>query len=188
MPLFLQLNLNDLPEDIQGKYGSGLLQVFYCLNSNPHCESACQAFFPFMQGKLVRVIQPEGDVNSDRRQPADIHNAHTFPPKQIIGWERDEDYPGWEEALEHGISLSDEQWSQVAEQDFPRSGDKLAGWPYWIQGGEYPHCAICHERMQLVFQIDSHDHIPYMFGDLGCGHITQCPAHHEQVAFAWACH
>jgi hypothetical protein len=41
--------------------------------------------------------------------------------------------------------------------------------------------------MQFVFQIASEDNIPYMFGDVGTGHITQCPEHKNQLAFGWAC-
>ncbi|MDJ0556950.1 MAG: hypothetical protein QNJ68_21390 [Microcoleaceae cyanobacterium MO_207.B10] len=41
--------------------------------------------------------------------------------------------------------------------------------------------------MQLVFQVDSNDNLPFMFGDVGCGHITQCKDHKNIVAFAWAC-
>jgi hypothetical protein len=65
--------------------------------------------------------------------------------------------------------------------------DKLAGWPCWIQGVEYPNCPRCGRRMIHVFQLDSEDHVPFMFGDVGCGHITQCPDHNEVVAFGWAC-
>ena len=66
-------------------------------------------------------------------------------------------------------------------------GDKLAGWPAWVQGVEYPNCPRCGRRMAHVFQVDSEDHVPFMFGDAGCGHITQCPEHKEVVAFGWAC-
>jgi hypothetical protein len=41
--------------------------------------------------------------------------------------------------------------------------------------------------MHLLFQIDSEDNLPYMFGDAGCGHITQCPKHPHRLAFGWAC-
>jgi hypothetical protein len=41
--------------------------------------------------------------------------------------------------------------------------------------------------MGHVFQVDSEDHVPFMFGDAGCGHVTQCPDHKEVVAFGWAC-
>jgi uncharacterized protein YwqG len=67
-------------------------------------------------------------------------------------------------------------------------GDKLAGWPAWVQHTEYPACPRCGEQMILVFQADSEDNIPYMFGDVGCGHITQCPQRKDVMAFGWACH
>jgi hypothetical protein len=41
--------------------------------------------------------------------------------------------------------------------------------------------------MQMVFQINSEGNLPYMFGDSGRGHITQCPQHKDELAFAWAC-
>lgn len=65
--------------------------------------------------------------------------------------------------------------------------DKLGGWPAWVQGVEYPSCPRCGKRMVLVFQVDSEDNVPFMFGDIGCGHVTQCPKHKEVVAFGWAC-
>jgi uncharacterized protein YwqG len=89
---------------------------------------------------------------------------------------------------ELGINLSDDEFERLYELEIePKSGDKLAGWPLWIQGVEYPSCPICQAEMSLVFQIDSEDNVPYMFGDVGCGHITQCREHKEQLAFAWAC-
>jgi hypothetical protein len=39
----------------------------------------------------------------------------------------------------------------------------------------------------LVFQVVLEDNVPSMFGDVGCGHVTQCPEHMEVVAFGWAC-
>jgi uncharacterized protein YwqG len=68
-----------------------------------------------------------------------------------------------------------------------KNGDKLGGWPYWIQGAEYPDCPECGARMEVVFQLDSNNNLPFMFGDVGCGHITQCPRHKDVVTFAWAC-
>jgi uncharacterized protein YwqG len=65
--------------------------------------------------------------------------------------------------------------------------DKLGGWPYWVQGPEYPTCPSCGERMRIVLQLDSEHNVPFMFGDAGVGHVTQCPTHHDVVAFGWAC-
>lgn len=41
--------------------------------------------------------------------------------------------------------------------------------------------------MELLFQIASEENLPYTFGDVGVGHVTQCPAHRERLAFGWAC-
>jgi uncharacterized protein YwqG len=41
--------------------------------------------------------------------------------------------------------------------------------------------------MSLVFQIDSNDNLDYMFGDVGCSHVTQCKNHPHQLTIAWAC-
>jgi hypothetical protein len=68
-----------------------------------------------------------------------------------------------------------------------RKGDKLGGWPYWIQGAEYPNCPKCGSQMHLLMQLDPGDNLPYRFGDAGCGHLTQCKNHPETFAFGWAC-
>ncbi len=183
MPLFLQLNLATLPDALDNEFGGGLLQLFYCINSEPLCEAECEAFFPFSKSQLVRIVQPDDEGREIEHPLFD----RPFPPKQIVGWKEAEDYPNWEEGREHEIELSDEEWEWLAEKDLPSAADKLAGWPHWVQGIEYPHCPECQSPMRLVFQIDSNDHVPYMFGDLGCGHITQCPGHKHQVAFGWAC-
>lgn len=183
MPLFVQLNLDTLPSAAGGTFGSGLLQLFYCTNTDPHCESECAAFFPFTCGKLVRVIAAEDEGRAVERPK----NVRWIAPKRIVAWRENNDYPGWEEGQELGIDLSETQWEQLVSAGYPKAGDKLGGWPLWIQGIEYPRCPICQSRMWLVFQLDSNDHLPYQFGDAGCGHITQCPIHHAKAAFAWAC-
>src|SRR5205085_9692765 len=112
--------------------------------------------------------------------------ADWFPARTITGWKPVDDYPNWEEAEQLGLDLSDDEIEAI-EEYYPISGDKLGGWPDWVQGVEYPACPSCGETMRLVFQIDSEDNLPYMFGDAGCGHITQCKTHKEQLAFGWAC-
>jgi hypothetical protein len=48
-------------------------------------------------------------------------------------------------------------------------------------------CMKRDEVVKHVFQVDSEDNVPFMFGDVGCGHITRCPDHKQVVAFGWAC-
>lgn len=181
MQFFLQLNLDELPDPAQ--FGKGILQMFYCTSADPLCEVDCEAFYPFAESALLRIIQPNSNAN--KTEIPEIENR--FPAKLITGWKEVEDYPNTEELREQGVELSDEEDEEWIEQGFPRAGDKLAGWPHWVQGVEYPDCPKCGERMRLVFQIDSEDNLPYMFGDVGCGHITQCKTHKDQLAFGWAC-
>ena len=71
---------------------------------------------------------------------------------------------------------------------YPRGGDKLAGWPRWIQDIEYPNCPICDRIMnQLIFQLDSDDNLPFLWGDAGTGYLVQCREHKDKVAFFWQC-
>lgn len=183
LQLFLQLNLDDLPPPLAGKFGEGLIQLFYCTNQDPLCEVDCEAFFPFARSVVVRLIQKEGN-------PATVavpSIEDCFPAKVITGWNEDHDYPGRQEGALLGIEVEESDWEQFSEDDFPRIGDKLSGWPNWIQDVEYPSCPDCGNIMRLVFQIDSRDNLPFDFGDVGCGHITQCETHKERLAFGWAC-
>ena len=72
-------------------------------------------------------------------------------------------------------------------ESFPLEGEKLGGWPAWIQGIEYPSCPLCDTQMALVLQVDSEKHVAMMWGDMGIGHVTQCPNHPDVLTFAWAC-
>jgi uncharacterized protein YwqG len=63
LQLFVQLNLNELPDQIGGEFGEGLLQLFYCTNQEPLCEVECEAFLPFAKSVLIRIVQPEGETS-----------------------------------------------------------------------------------------------------------------------------
>ncbi|WP_299176531.1 hypothetical protein [uncultured Neptuniibacter sp.] len=72
------------------------------------------------------------------------------------------------------------------------SRDQAADYPNWeefeINGMELSDQKsdlLC--EMDLLFQIDSEDNLPYMFGDAGSAHITQCPNHPETLTIARAC-
>jgi uncharacterized protein YwqG len=202
MPLFLQLNLDDLPEELGHCFGEGWLQLFYCANYK--CE--CDNFEPFSKGKLVRIIRP-GHASAEINPPA---FPDPMPPRAITGWDRFDDHPDYEEQEDLGLSrryISDPESIMEMRVECPELNlvyegmqefvmdsldrcferDKLAGWPDWLQGMEYPDCPKCGARMRYVFQLDAEDHLPYSFGDSGRGHITQCPAHPHILAFGWAC-
>lgn len=212
MAMFLQLNLGELPEPYRDKFGAGLLQLFYCVRVEEHDFNETEDWAAFdHKTKLARVIPV--DAAGAVAAPRDV--SLKAKAQAIRGWEKIEEAPNTEEAEEYGLNtvydrtsprdvrtkfvceevgidtgwLSDADLHQVFEHDLaPAFGDKLGGWPGWVQGVEYPSCPECNARMQLVFQIDSEGHVPFMFGDMGCGHITQCPVHKNVVTFAWACH
>ena len=183
LQLFVQLNARDLPAEAQPLLDGGVLQLFYCAREEPNCESECEAFFPNARSTLLRLLAPGEVADAGTAAPPD----DAFPPRRIVSWTQSPDYPTWDELEELGIALTDEEEDAVGEQGFPRGGEKLLGWPLWVQSPEYPSCPECGRRMELVFQIDSEGNLPYMFGDVGTGHITQCPDHRDRLAFGWAC-
>ncbi|NEQ23342.1 MAG: DUF1963 domain-containing protein [Microcoleus sp. SIO2G3] len=189
MHLILQLNLNELPESLRGRFGNGLLQFFYCTNIELDCEIVCQGWEPFSKIKLVRIVQPD-HICVDKEIPK-IDNL--FAAKLIVGWEEQEDYPDCYQGTEdtnimHGIMLNNDESDFLHEQEMYVTESKLAGWPTWIQYHEYPNCPMCNQPMnQFVFQFDPEDNHPCTWGDWGKGYLLQCPEHKVQLAFVWQC-
>jgi uncharacterized protein YwqG len=203
LQLFLRLNLNDLPEELGQVFGTGLLQLFYC------CRDECQGmggWEPFGDDlSRVRVVHLEGTSLKSGIPDRDNY----FPAKRIMGWRQFTDLPKPSEhkdldlkydynfkdrtvkleCAEAGLSF-DEIRDDYLAHTIANSGlgDKLAGWPAWIQNVEYPDCPRCGQHMVHLFQVDSEGGVPFMFGDAGCGHITQCPEHKDAVALGWSCH
>lgn len=182
MPLLLQLNLAELPNEVGMKFGQGLLQLFYCTNEYPRCEAECNGWEPFSASQLVRLVQPSARMQVIRMPEFERDLAAGC----ITGWEETDDYPDHFECEENGISLDDGEIHMLADSYYPRPSHKLAGWPFWVQYIDYPQCRRCGRRMELVFQLDS-DCRRYTFGDAGIGHITKCREHKDEVAFGWAC-
>ncbi|QDU19051.1 DUF1963 domain-containing protein [Urbifossiella limnaea] len=198
---FLQLDLDDLPDELGRPFGTGLLQLFYC--TREECQGA-GGWAPFADDlSRVRVVHPGGGGPAT---PAP--EAPAFPAKRIVGWTRLDDLPGPQDHDDNGLTYTYDFKAGTLRFECPEvgldhtgpinacpaeqiataaPGDKLGGWPYWVQGAEYPACPRCARRMALVFQLDSEGHVPFMFGDAGCGHVTQCPEHKDVVAFGWAC-
>lgn len=178
MQFFLQLNLDQLPKSLNGKFGSGLLQFFYCTSyDEPLCEVDCEA---------VRIIQP--NITPSEMDIPEIEDL--FPAKLIVGWEQRDEYPDRQEIELDKYTLDNKAFDIVYKR--PRREDKLAGWPSWVQDPEYPNCPTCNREMnQFIFQIDSGDennNILFTWGDMGAAYLVQCPEHKEQVAFLWQCH
>lgn len=181
MQLFLQLNLEHIPE----RKDHGLIQLFYCTSKAPDCETDLKAFFPFSSAVVCRKTTVNGA--SAIIQPV---IDRVFQEKLISGWEAKNDYPHSEEYESLGLEIDDEilEILEARGFGFTIDKDKLFGWPFWVQGVEYPLDRGTDQQMELLFQLDSEDHLPYMFGDSGVGHLTRSPDIDEELAFAWACY
>jgi uncharacterized protein YwqG len=182
MQLFVQLNANDVPEEAGHLLSNGLLQLFYCTSSEPQCDVECAAFFAFSKAHLARVID-DGPAGAYTESPV----SDPFPARSIVGWTSVIDAPNWEESERMGIAFEDEEADKLADTNLPADGEKLGGWPAWIQGVEYPNCPQCDQPMEFLFQIDSEKNIPFLLGDAGIGHVTRCKSHPDVLTFGWAC-
>jgi hypothetical protein len=195
MPLLIQLDLESTP----GGIGRGLLQAFYCADAD--CEQTGDGWSPFSQMHRVRMVDKSGGALTP------TPNDH--PARAIVGWEPLQDLPSAQDHDELGLELQydfvqktvaircpsvgldappigidDLTAEQIADAE---TGDKLLGWPHWVQGAEYPSCPECKSRMRYLFQIDSEDHLPIMWGDVGIAHLSQCPNHPHVLTLGWAC-
>lgn len=204
-PFLLQLDSRQMPSGAP-QFGEGLLQFFYCLGCPKDFWG--RTMKPFGATQIIRIISFE---NSHVASCPD--QVEPYPRRIISGWDRRNDLPeageDGELEIEYGkrgrVSIGNEalgiqlnhEWpywhpdllESIDEQiGGPMTGDKLGGWPYWVQGPEWIECPICNVRMRFVFQIDSECNLPIPFGDVGCGHIFQCVQHQEKMAFGWACH
>ena len=183
MQLFLQLDMAEIPD----RKNSGLIQFFYCTNSELECDIEQEGWAPFSENSVCRKITVNGESATIEPTMEEV-----FPEKVITGWEAKDDYPSLEEYEELGIGLdvtSDNVvWDMLEKFELmPLAGDKLFGWPYWVQNVEYPSDRKTGTRMDLIFQIDSDFNLPFMFGDSGAGHLTQSPDDENELAFGWAC-
>jgi uncharacterized protein YwqG len=196
MRLLLQLDLDALP--VQGwTSGPPLLQFFYCSTDDGGCEtwrpySGTHCFRFMERGREVEKspVPPLPKVTISDWEPFD--DTPSTAEHELLGVEYDYDFDQNTVSVRCAnppLAVSDLSIDlEVAETiSTAAMGDKLFGFPHWVQGIEYPNCRRCGQQMSLLVQLDSADNLDYTFGDLGCGHITRCPVHLDELAFGWAC-
>lgn len=181
MALFLQINRPELPIDPK----PGILQLFYCIGDDKtHCESDLEAWEPFSKGSVVRLVEYSGTSLQE-----DVESDLVLSEKRILSWDEKADYPHLEESMGLGHEMDDDLYEYMETREgLATEGDKLYGWPYWVQGEEYPNDRETETQMELFFQLDSEVNLDFMFGDCGVGHVTISPDNEKEMAFAWACH
>ena len=206
--LFLQLDLDALPPDA-GDFGGGLLQFFYCVKCD---DGSVETWEPFSDAHLFRRLQTLQPL-----VVADVPDgSEMIVPREVRSWEQIVDHPHPEDAETLGVEIEfddetapasnriawhagdraavlpaddddDGQQGIYAVLGYAAVGDKLGGWPQWVQSPAWADCPECGTRMRLLMQLDSNDGLDYQFGDGGTGHVVQCPNHPDVLSFAWAC-
>jgi uncharacterized protein YwqG len=196
LQLFLQLDLSGLPMTLPGWPAQGFVQVFYCTTSKTYCDQCGDdAFSPFGQFLCARLLERTGGCKFTDTTPVD----NPLPVKSITGWRKMDDYPAPAEldALAPGLTTDEEAGYlfDVIEQSDAGSagespttirGDKLGGWPMWLQNPHNPTCPECASVMEYVVQISSNGNLDYMFGDCGIAHLHRCSKHPRVLGFSWA--
>jgi hypothetical protein len=183
MALFLQLDLSTLPEETWGMLGDGLLQMFYCV-SRDNCVITREGLSPFSPYQLLRRIDPRQGAPAAQPAPLD----RFLYARTIEYWKPIEDYPSTYELQELGFELDDATSDALFHRGLTaQQRDKLFGWPAWVQHVDYPKCRICGRALRLIFELESWQNLFYSFGDSGCGQITGCPDHPDELAFFWQC-
>lgn len=185
MSLFVQLDLSMLPPGMPYPHREGMAQLFYCTNADPLCEVDHEAWQPFGKSVVARWLTP--DELARPHEPA--QDPIGVPVAVVVGWEQGApELPGYEEDVPPPPDGPDGEPTEIDEALRPRAGDKVGGWPAWVQGPEYPACPLCKTQMVYLLQLESNGLCHHQFGDLGAGYLCQCPNHPEVMAFGWACH
>jgi ankyrin repeat protein len=166
LTFFAQVDLAVVPDAGQGVGADRLLQFFYCLK--------CEPSHAFDDGALVRLVDPAGRTVAAESP----EGVAVFPPRPVLDWIPLDDYPYREGPLSPAEATLAFELNQ--------QGDKVGGWPNWVQDPDYPQCPQGdHQMRRLALQIDSHSGVPHMWGDNGVGLILQCHEHPRQLAFCW---
>lgn len=201
--LLLQLNLDNLPKELGENFGSGLLQFFFCTRDDCLPSGFGSECSPTA---LLRIVQPVEKKLGTTVPRFNDDNPRAFSAKTIRGWRKQDDRPTNKEYEESAVNVTNwfdrgiDQWLQVthaplaikgdvAYDDFKQlhdcyEGDKLAGWPCWVQGRAYPRCSICDQPMRThLFTITFGNNLSYSPGDGDKCYIFQCSNHKNVLAF-----
>ncbi|MGC4120698.1 MAG: DUF1963 domain-containing protein [Myxococcales bacterium] len=173
----VQLAAAQLPGEL-GPLGEGLLQLFLCLGE---CQSL-GGWEPFAPSTLARLIPAR------LGQVGEAAAGGCYPARGVERWEPRADYPRYEDLSKLvGMETAFEALETMRERGYvSQPGEKLGGWPHWIQEALRPRCRRCSQAMAPLLQIDSHCTLPVQFGDSGIGWLFRCGGCGE-LTFSWQC-
>ncbi len=169
---FAQIDFAALPQQAQERCGKRMLQVFIAEDVSPFRSG----------GTLIRWVD---SVDLETTTPPD--GVALFAEKRVVAFKQAvEEYPRREYGLAQYDALTEDERQLLRGAN--HAGDKVGGWPHWIQDPSYARCPKCKTRMdQLVLQIDSHHAVAFSFGDNGAAYILRCPEHADELSFTFQC-
>lgn len=109
--------------------------------------------------------------------------AAQLPARAIVGWaEQRSELPGpahWESL---GVALGEPAAAAAEDElDDPAEGDKLGGWPAYIQQPSLGDCPQCGQPRALLLQVASQGNLAVHFGDGGRLFVAACREHPRAV-------
>ena len=179
MPLFLQLLASDWPDEEDCPF-EGVLQVFICTTS-PSSDPCCETHLPFSSAHLVRLLNDPSTLSV-----AILDMDYCFLKVCIEGWTKASSYPSWSEYDDRFKEIwHNDKMSDMYDNLDQAAGDRLLGWPDWVQNTSYPKCQVCGSKLNYILTLNSDDSVPFMFGDGGVGNVFYCPKHPDVLTFSW---
>lgn len=163
MPLFLQM---DLEQSVSGP-AQGLLQFFYCRDCG---EDSPRAYDPRVM--LIRVL----DAAHELTYAEPPRGTELVTTKDFVGLTKKKDKPT-------AVDFETLYESVCTSSPRPVRGDKLGGWPDWLDDPDWPVCPGCERTMELVVQINSDKGLGHTWGDCGQAFIFGCATHPSRFGF-----
>lgn len=182
LKLLLQLDLDDLPPGGPPQRSGGLAQLFHCFSES--CGGRCKNGPSSDPPYLARVV--------DTRLPGapaehPLADGQAVQASTILDWEPRLELPGRAEHGALGAELAGALERLADDRLQPAAADKLGGWPHWSGPPRPALCPTCGGPMELLFQLDADGCLDLGAGaDQPVGHLTRCPTHSSDLAFAWS--
>jgi uncharacterized protein YwqG len=181
LQLLIQINLEELPEE-KRIFGKGLLQLFFCTNDEFACFVDMASYNDPPPHQILRVIN-DFEENDNIEIPDNMFTPQIIREWKFIGLE----FPYFlpeniaKDLKEDELIIINNSMEHIFD------GEKIGGYPLFLQANYIPACPDCNKEMEIVIQIGSDINIPFMFGDGGVGHISLCPEHKNRSVFYWSC-
>jgi hypothetical protein len=171
MHFLVQLAGDDLPPALRPARPGALVQLFLC---DRRCQKA-DLGTPFAPSTVARELHSERGGVARAPRPEVV-----FPAHRVLRWLPRPDHPSYADLCERlGLADALELVDALRARGLrPAGGEKLGGWPDWVEDAEYPRCPACRgpsrPRMEPWLQIDSNRSLPVQLGEHGVGWLIRC--------------